>query len=364
MNRHKTLRRSMVWLVFQILLGAFFLTFLMMFLLAKLFPDTYMHWILRPLLLIAIALVVCTVVGNVLAFFLTKLYLRPINELMAATKAVAAGDYSVRVASQKRPVDITDIHSPRNEFDDFVDSFNKMAESLSSVEMLRTDFINTISHEFKTPVVSIRGFAKLLQNPHITEEQRKLYTDTIIQQSQELSTMSSNILLLSRYERTEALTGQILYPLDEQLRDAIRLQSKDWLDKDITLEGHLAAVTYYGNPDIMAHVWSNLLSNAIKFTPEKGSIHVCLTQEENTVTVRFRDNGIGMDENAISHIYEKFYQADPSRRSQGNGLGLSIVNRIVTLCGGTISVVSKPGEGTEFTIVLPREMPPEEKIDL
>lgn len=354
----------MAWLVFQILLGSFFLTFLMLFALAKLFPDTYMHWLLRPFLLIALVLVVCAVVGNILAFFLTKLYLRPMNELMAATTAVAAGDYSVRVGTQKRPMDIKDIPGPMNEFDAFVESFNRMAESLSSVEMLRSDFINTISHEFKTPVVSIRGFAKLLQNPDITEEQRKLYTDTIIQQSLELSTMSANILLLSQYERTETLTGQTLYSLDEQLRDAIRLQSKDWLDKDITLEGHLATVTYYGNPDILAHVWSNLLSNAIKFTPEKGSIHVYLTQEKDTVTVRFRDNGIGMDKDALSHIYEKFYQADSSRRSQGNGLGLSIVKRIITLCGGSISVASEPGSGTEFTVVLPLETPPEGEIAL
>ena len=355
MNRHKTLHRDMTWFVFQILLASYIITFVLLFLLAKLFPDTYMHWLLRPLLLIALVLTACAIVGSIMSFFLTKHFMKPLNELMTATKAVAEGDYSVRVHTEKMLLDIEEYHSPVNEFEDFVDSFNKMAESLGSVEMLRSDFINTISHEFKTPVVSIRGFAKLLQNPNLTDEQRKLYTDTIIQQSLLLSTMSSNILLLSQYERTESITDRIHYPLDEQLRNVISLQSKDWLDKDIALEGQLESVTYFGNPDIMAHVWSNLLSNAIKFTPQNGSVLVKLTQRENTVTVSFRDSGIGMDAEALSHIYDKFYQADSSRKSEGTGLGLSIAKRIVTLCGGAIEVTSAPGKGTEFTVTLPLE---------
>ncbi len=359
MNRHKTFQRGMTWFVFQILLASFFLTFLMLFLLAKLFPDTYMHWLLRPLLLIGLVLAASAIVGSIISIFLTKHFMKPLNELMAATKAVAAGDYSVRVYTEKMLVDIEEYHSPVNEFEDFVESFNRMAESLGSVEMLRSDFINTISHEFKTPVVSIRGFAKLLQNPNITEEQRKLYTDTIIQQSLQLSTMSANILLLSQYERAETLTGKVSYSLDEQLRNIISLQSKDWLDKDIALEGHMESVMYCGNPDIMAHVWSNLLSNAIKFTPSGGSIQVYLAKKGDCVVVRFRDSGIGMNEEAITHIYEKFYQADTSRKSEGNGLGLSIVKRIVTLCKGTIEVSSAPGEGTEFSVTLPLVSPEE-----
>ncbi len=359
MNRHKTLHRSMTWFVFQILLASYIITFILLFLLTKLFPDTYMHWLLRPLLLIALVLTACAIVGSIMSFFLTKHFMKPLNELMTATKAVAEGDYSVRVHTEKMLVDIEEYHSPVNEFEDFVESFNRMAESLGSVEMLRTDFINTISHEFKTPVVSIRGFAKLLQNPNLTEEQRKLYTDTIIQQSLLLSSMSSNILLLSQYERAEALTDKVFYSLDEQLRNVISLQSKDWLEKNITLEGRLDSVTYYGNPDIMAHVWSNLLSNAIKFTPSGGSILVELTRQLDAVSVRFRDSGIGMDAEALSHIYEKFYQADSSRQSDGTGLGLSIVKRIVSLCHGTVEASSTPGEGTEFIVVLPLEQPSE-----
>lgn len=358
MNKHKTFRRGMTWFVFQILASSFLLTFIMLFLLAKLFPDTYTHWLLRPLLLIGLALAASAIVGSVLSFFLIKHFLKPLSELMAATKAVAEGDYSVRVSREKTPLDIKNYQNPMNEFEDFVDSFNKMAESLSSVEMLRSDFINTISHEFKTPVVSIRGFAKLLQNPDLTDEQRKAYTDTILEESLRLTNMSSNIMLLSRYESTHILTDKIVYSLDEQLRSAIQLQSKDWLAKNITLSGELENVEYYGNPDILAHLWSNLLSNAIKFTPENGEISIYLSRSADTITVRFRDNGIGMNEEALTHIYEKFYQADTSRQSAGNGLGLSIAKRVVTLCDGRIDVSSQPGEGTEFTVTLPVMQPP------
>lgn len=363
MNRHKNMRRAMTLFVFQIQAASLILAFLFLFFLSKLFPDTYTHWMVRPLLLIGILLAACSVVGTVISFFLTKHFLKPMSELMDATKAVAAGDYSVRVVTEKMALDIKDYHSPVNEFEDFVESFNKMAEALGSVEMLRSDFVNTISHEFKTPVVSIRGYAKLLQDPNLTDEQRREYTDTILQESQRLSSMSSNILLLSRYEHTEVLTGKTVFSLDEQLRDCIRLQSRAWLDKDIILSGELESVMFYGNPDIMNHLWSNLLSNAIKFTPAGGAVSVSLTQREGAVVVRFSDSGIGMDEETLSHIYEKFYQADSSRQSAGNGLGLSIVKRIVTICGGDVAVESEPGLGTTFTVTIPAEpLPPAEGV--
>ena len=353
----------MTLFVFQIQASSLILTFLFLFFLSKLFPDTYTHWMVRPLLLIGILLAACSVVGTVISFFLTKHFLKPMSELMDATKAVAAGDYSVRVGTERMLLDIKEYHSPVNEFEDFVESFNKMAEALGSVEMLRSDFVNTISHEFKTPVVSIRGYAKLLQDPNLTDDQRREYTDTILQESQRLSSMSSNILLLSRYEHTEVLTGKTVFSLDEQLRDCIQLQSRAWLDKDIILSGELESVMFYGNPDIMNHLWSNLLSNAIKFTPAGGAVSVSLTQREGAVVVRFSDSGIGMDEETLSHIYEKFYQADSSRQSDGNGLGLSIVKRIVTICGGDIAVESEPGLGTTFTVTIPAEpLPPAEGV--
>jgi signal transduction histidine kinase len=347
-NRHKNIRRATIWLVAQIMLSSALIIALLMVLLYQVLSPS--DSILRhPLIVIGIVLFAATVVGSVLTIPLSRHYLKPLDELMAATKAVADGDFSVRIAED----------SAIGEFREYIQSFNKMAQSLNSLEMLRTDFINTISHEFKTPVVSIRGFAKLLQNPDLTDEQKKLYTDTIITQSQRLTSMSANILLLSRYENTQTMTGQESYSLDEQIRQCIHFQERAWLQKDIQLSGDLEPITYYGNPDILNHLWSNLLSNAIKFTPQGGAITITLTQTGDTIRATFRDTGIGMDEATQAHIYEKFYQGDRSRQSDGNGLGLSIVWRIVTLCGGTIDLNSAPGQGSEFIVCLPVTQAPE-----
>jgi signal transduction histidine kinase len=347
MNKHKNIRRATIWLVVQIMLAsALIMGVLMVLLYYTLSPaDSLLR---HPLLVIGIVLVAATVVGSVLTVPLSRHYLKPLDELMAATKAVADGDFSVRIEED----------TAIGEFREYIHSFNKMAQSLGSLELLRSDFINTISHEFKTPVVSIRGFAKLLQNPNLTEEQKKLYTDTIITQSQRLTTMSANILLLSQYENTQTMTGREVYSLDEQIRQCIHLQERSWLQKDIQLSGDLEPVSYYGNPDILSHLWSNLLSNAIKFTPQGGEITISLTQKNDQIEARFRDSGVGMDAETLKHIYEKFYQGDSSRQSDGNGLGLAIVKRVVTLCEGTIAVHSQPGQGTEFIVTLP--MPKEE----
>ncbi len=342
MNRHKSIRRATAWFVYTIVFSSAAIigvTTLVLYRLVNLDRSAALH----PSWLVVLVLIACAVAGVILAIPLSRRYLSPLSELIRATDAVANGDFSVRI-----PED-----TAIGEFRRFIQSFNKMTESLAGAEMMRTDLINTISHEFKTPVVSIRGFAKLLQKPDLTEEQKKLYTDTIITQSQQLASMSSNILLLSQYENTAIMTGRELYSLDEQIRQCIRLQERDWLRKGIALAGELEAVTYYGNADFLGHLWSNLLSNAIKFTPEGGEITVSLTRSEGRIRVSFRDTGIGMDAETLRHIYDKFYQADASRQSAGNGLGLSIAKRIVSLCGGEIEARSKPGEGSEFIVTLP-----------
>ena len=163
---------------------------------------------------------------------------------------------------------------------EYIRSFNKMAEELSGVALLRMDFVNTFSHEFKTPLISIRGFAKLLQNDDLTPEQRQTYTNTVVQQSERLAAMSTHILELAQYENTEIVSGKTLYSLDEQLRRCVRQQERDWLQKGLTVEGDLDQVDYYGNEELVEHIWSNLLSNAIRFTPSGGQITVVLRQSE------------------------------------------------------------------------------------
>ena len=297
------------------------------------------YTLLWPILILSVS----AILGVLLAIFIFRGYLAPLSRLMQATQSVASGDYSVRV----------EMRGARGEVAEYIRSFNKMAEELSGVALLRMDFVNTFSHEFKTPLISIRGFAKLLQNDDLTPEQRQTYTNTVVQQSERLAAMSTHILELAQYENTEIVSGKTLYRLDEQLRRCVRQQERDWLQKGLTVEGDLDQVDYYGNEELVEHIWSNLLSNAIRFTPSGGQITVVLRQSEGEITVSVSDTGIGMDEETQRHIFEKFYRAAPYPDSQGNGLGLSIVRRVVALCGGRVAVFSRPGNGSAFTVTLP-----------
>ena len=298
-----------------------------------------------PLLWPILILSVSAILGVVLAILIFRWYLGPLSRLMQATQAVAAGDYSVRV----------ELRGARGEMASCVRSFNKMAEELSSVELLQSDFVNTFSHEFKTPLISIRGFAKLLQSRDLTEEQRQTYTDTIVRQSERLAAMSTHILELTQYENTEIVSGKTTFSLDEQLRRCIRQQERGWLQKGLTVAGDLDPVDYYGNEELMEHIWSNLISNAIRFTPAGGEITVVLRKERDEITVSVSDTGIGMDEETQRHIFDKFYRAEPYPDNRGNGLGLSIVRRAAELCGGQVTMFSKPGKGSTFTVTLTAE---------
>ncbi|MBD9206283.1 MAG: sensor histidine kinase [Clostridiales bacterium] len=301
--------------------------------------DETNYTLLWPILILSVS----AILGVLLAVFIFRGYLAPLSRLMQATQSVAAGDYSVRV----------EMRGARGEVAEYIRSFNKMAEELSSVALLRMDFVNTFSHEFKTPLISIRGFAKLLQNDDLTPQQRQTYTDTVVQQSERLAAMSTHILELAQYENTEIVSGKAVYSLDEQLRRCVRQQERDWLKKGLTVEGDLDRVDYYGNEELAEHIWSNLLSNAIRFTPSGGQITIVLRQGEGEVTVSVSDTGIGMDEDTQQHIFDKFYRAAPYSDIRGNGLGLSIVRRAVALCGGQIAVFSRPGKGSTFTVTLP-----------
>ena len=205
------------------------------------------YTLLWPILILSVS----AILGVLLAIFIFRGYLAPLSRLMQATQSVAEGDYTVRV----------DMRGARGEVAEYIRSFNKMAEELSSVALLRMDFVNTFSHEFKTPLISIRGFAKLLQNDDLTSEQRRTYTDTVVQQSERLAAMSTHVLELARYENTEIVSDKTLYSLDEQLRRCVRQQEREWLKKSLTVEGDLDPVDYYGNEELVEHIWSNLLSN-------------------------------------------------------------------------------------------------------
>ena len=242
---------------------------------------------------------------------------------------------------------------PNSEVGMLITNFNHMVHELDNTEMFRKDFINNFSHEFKTPITSIAGFAARLQRPDVPEEKKREYVDVIVQESRRLSALSSNILMLSHYENQDAVTGREEYSLDEQLRLCVLAMQDAWSAKNLEIEADLQPLTIRANADMLAQVWNNLLSNAVKFTPEGGRLTLRCFREAGRTVVVVSDTGVGMTEETMRHIFDKFYQGDTSHKLAGNGLGLPIVKRIVDLCGGEIQVTSTPGRGTQFRVSLP-----------
>lgn len=297
-----------------------------------------------PMTLLIGTFIASMIIGMIVTFFVSRYLFKPIDNLSKSMRKVAKGDFSVRVEEPK----------VNNIIAELVRSFNAMAEELGSTEMFRNDFINNFSHEFKTPIVSIRGFAKQLQKDSVSEEQRKEYINIIVSESDRLSSMSSNILLLTKFENQQIITDKTLFYLDEQIRSCILLLEKQWSKKNLSLDLDLSEVPYYSNEEMLSHVWLNILGNAIKFTPENGTITVKCYGDSMGVTVKIADTGIGMDDSIRLKIFDKFYQGDSSHAGKGNGLGLPLAKRVVDLAGGKISVKSQPGKGTVFVVKLPQ----------
>ncbi|WP_010252138.1 HAMP domain-containing sensor histidine kinase [Acetivibrio cellulolyticus] len=342
MNRGRTLNIQMVILVFYIMISSGLLTgvcFLFLYA-AGILPIPQLTPILYPL----VALLVSIIIGTSISAMAGEKMLKPLNQLVKAIKVVATGDFSVRVE------EIND-HS---EMANLIRNFNHMAEELGSIEMFRNSFINDFSHEFKTPIVSIRGFAKQLQNDNLSPEKRKEYTDIIISESERLANMSANVLILNKFENQQFITNKTEYELDEQIRDCIILFEKQWSKKNIEINLDLEPLKIYNNQEMLSHLWINLIENAIKYSNDNGHVAIRCYGTVNGIQFKISDDGNGMDENTLKHIFDKFYQGDNSHAVQGNGLGLSIVKRIVELCKGEIVVDSETQKGTTFTVKLPK----------
>lgn len=311
------------------------------FLLARRFgmiPPAYMATIIPIMMIVGSVLV-----GTVLSALVGSKFLRPVRRLSGALDAVSKGDFSVRVPVSRGPEELRALQ----------ESFNHMAEDLSGIEMFRNDFIDSFSHEFKTPIVSIRGFARQLARGSLSEEQRQEYLDIIVRESERLSRLSTNVLLLSRLEHQKIVTNKTDFYLDEQIRGCILLLEKQWSEKEITFDLELEEIPYRTNEELLSQVWVNLLGNAVKFSEPGGLVKVQCMRVGETVTVSVADHGPGMEEETLRHAFDKFYQGDTSHASEGNGIGLSIVRRICELCGGAVAVASAPGKGTKFTVTLP-----------
>lgn len=300
-----------------------------------------------PMLLPFIMLCACIIIGSILSAMLSGILLRPLNDLKEGLLKVSKGDFTVRLEE-----------NGNSELSHIQESFNIMVKELGNTELFRNDFINDFSHEFKTPMVSVYGFAKQLKKGGLTKEQEQEYIDIIINESQRLINMSSNILMLSKLENQEIITDKKDFSLDEELRRCVLQLQGQWGEKNQEVIPDLCEITYYGNSEMLKQVWLNVIGNAVKYTPDSGTIEVKLDinpKNEQEVRVRITDNGIGMDKATAERIFEKFYQGDSSHATGGNGLGLAMVKRIVELCGGRIRVKSEPDKGTQFTVYLPIE---------
>jgi signal transduction histidine kinase len=296
----------------------------------------------HPLYALADIFGLCVLIGTALTAFFSKKALDPIRKVIDATHKVAGGDFSVKV-------DLKGI----GELEELSQSFNKMTQELSSIETLRSDFVNNFSHEFKTPIVSVRGFAKLLKENNLTDDERREYLDIIITESERLAALSTNVLTLSKYENLEIIADKAPFRMDEQIRRTIVLMEPKWSAKEITVNVELDKVIYQGNEDLTQQIWLNLLDNAIKFSDRGGLITITLANGNEGIRFVIQDDGSGMDDQTKAHIFDKFFQGDSSRSKKGYGLGLPLVKRIVELCGGDVDVQSEPGKGSIFTVVLP-----------
>ena len=296
----------------------------------------------------ASTLIACTIIGTGAAALLTKWLLIPLKEMIHATERIAKGDFKVRIQES---------FDKESDFGILQRSFNHMTEELDGIELFRNDFINNFSHEFKTPIVSIQGFAHQLQAGGLTPEEEREYIRIIAVESDRLAKMATNILLLSKLENQAIVTDKTEFFLDEQIRTCLLLLEKQWSAKNIELNIDLDEVKYCFNETMLSHIWVNLLGNAVKFTPPSGTISCTLRKHSSHVTVTISDTGCGMDENTQNHIFEKFFQGDTSHTGDGNGIGLTIVGRILVLCGGRVEVNSEPGMGSTFTVTLPVTVP-------
>lgn len=294
-----------------------------------------------------ILLATCGLIATLLFAWLSRVYLRPMQQLIDATKEVKRGNFEVRVYHKdKRPV---------TEMEDLVDNFNAMVEELGGIEMFRNDFINNFSHEFKTPIVSIRGFAREMQIEGISDEQKLEYARIIELESDRLAKLSSSVLELSRLENQRIVTNRTEFYLDEQIRQTILLFEKEWSERGIEILPELEECVVCFDEEMLALVWNNLISNAIKFTPDGGTVSVRMFQSEKTVTVEVEDNGVGMTEEVRRHVFEKFFQGDTSHGRKGYGVGLAIVRRAVALCQGRVEVESEENKGSVFRVTLPKK---------
>ncbi|MBR4972281.1 MAG: HAMP domain-containing histidine kinase [Oscillospiraceae bacterium] len=293
-------------------------------------------------LLLLDLVVVSLLVGSVVTLFISKYFFAPIKKLGKAMEQVADGDFSVRLDEKSSSKEIMEVYS----------GFNMMAHELRATEILQTDFVSNVSHEFKTPINAIEGYSMLLQDSENLSPEQQQYIDKIVFNTSRLSSLVGSILLLSKLENQQIPTGQTCYRLDEQIRQSIVAQEAAWEKKELEFDVNLDRVEYVGNEPMMRHVWDNLISNAIKFSPIGGLVCMRLRDQNGILEFTISDEGPGISDDALKHIFDKFYQADSSHKEEGNGLGMALVKRILAIEGGTVRAENRENNGARITVTL------------
>jgi len=308
--------------------------------------SAFIYWGFHRLVEIPEAIytiIVSIVMGSAVTAFLYQKVFAPMNHLCRAMEQVAQGDFTVRLTEE----------SNLDEMQRLYDNFNIMVGELAATEVLQSDFVSNVSHEFKTPIGAIEGYAMLLQEKKDLPVQEAEYTEKILSNTKRLSGLVSNILLLSKVENQIIPAVRERYRLDEQIRQAIVLLEDKWTKKETDLAAELETTFYEGNEALLLHVWLNLIDNAVKFNPAGGRLFICLKASEQNVLFSVKDSGCGISERDRKRIFDKFYQSDTSHKDEGNGLGLALVKQIVAIHQGHIEVESCVEGGCKFTVVLP-----------
>ncbi len=292
---------------------------------------------------VALISLICTVIDAIRR----KLTIdRPVKQIVAAAERIAKGDYSVR---------IPDFHtrSLATGLDRIAQCYNKMAEELSGVETLQTDFIANVSHELKTPLSVMQNCSTLLQQPELSEEERIHYAKSVSDASRRLSGLITNILKLNKLENQQIYPTMENFDLSAQLIECLLAFENVWEQKAIDIDTDIQEdIKIQADPELLSLVWNNLLSNAFKFTEAGGTVGVSLKKENGCAVAAVSDTGCGISPEVGKHIFDKFYQGDTSHATQGNGLGLALVRRVVSILGGDIAVSSEVGKGSTFTVKL------------
>lgn len=302
----------------------------------EIFSVSQNRWIFIGIIFVSILF------GGVTTILISKKYFEPISKLSAEMKKVAQGNFDIQIKTDSKVKAIKEIYS----------DFNLMVQELNATETVQTDFVSNVSHEIKTPITAIEGYATLLQSSKETTDEQSEYIDKILLNTRRLSELVGNILLLSKVDNKAIQTNKVTYRLDEQIRQSILLLEPKWSQKEIDFDVDMDEIMYLGDEGLIIHIWNNLIDNAIKFSPPKGLIEISLKKDGDKTVFIIKDNGPGIPENDTAHIFNKFYQCDGSHKSEGNGLGLSLVKNILALSDGEITVENARCGGAKFTVTL------------